>query len=101
MHTVRADAFRPMGVAVAKRPTPIERAIAGEPADRRRRYDHRMIERGFKRMTLWVPPKQVDLIKGLRYLLTSATQEQLDQFEQDLIDYIRETEPPADWQPCD
>jgi hypothetical protein len=50
---------------MAKRLTPIERAIAGEPSDRRRRYDAKMREEGFTRITLMVRPQDVDRVKRL------------------------------------
>lgn len=46
--------------------TPIERAIAGEPQDRRRRWDVRMSEAGYKRVSLWVPEERVALLKELK-----------------------------------
>lgn len=39
---------------MAKRLTPIERAIEGEPPDRRRRYESRLEARGIKRISLAV-----------------------------------------------
>jgi hypothetical protein len=48
------------------RPTPIERAIAGEPQDRRRRWDQRMLDAGFKQVKLWVPEERVPLLKELK-----------------------------------
>jgi hypothetical protein len=50
---------------MAKRLTPIERAIVGAPVDRRRRYDERMRERGFKRITVNVAPDDVKLVQWL------------------------------------
>lgn len=45
--------------------TPIERAIAGEPADRRRRYDEKMRQKGFARVTAMVLPEDAELVKAL------------------------------------
>lgn len=48
---------------MAKRPTPIERAIAGEPTDRQKRYEKRLQERGIVRVTVMVPREHVAEIK--------------------------------------
>ena len=40
---------------MAKRPTPIERAIAGEPLDRAGRYLKRIEARGLRRTTVTIP----------------------------------------------
>jgi hypothetical protein len=50
---------------MAKRLTPIERAIAGEKLDARRRYDQRQRDKGFVRVTVTVPAQQVEPIKAL------------------------------------
>lgn len=44
-----------------KKLTPIERHIAGEPGDRRRRYDAKMRAQGFKRVALTVREQDVEL----------------------------------------
>lgn len=49
--------------------TPIERAIAGEPQDRRKRWEQRMADRGYRRMTLYVPEDQVPVIDALKLAL--------------------------------
>lgn len=62
--------------------TPIERAIAGEPEDRRRRWDQRMAEAGYKRVNLWVPEERVALLKELKSQL-------LDEADFDaLLDFV-------------
>jgi hypothetical protein len=53
---------------VAKRSTPIERAIAGEPSDRRKRYEAKMRAKGFKRVSFLVPPDSVELLHNLAKL---------------------------------
>jgi len=45
---------------MVKRPTPIERAIAGEPADRKQRYEKRLAERGLVRRTVLIPAGRSD-----------------------------------------
>lgn len=50
---------------MAKRLTPIERAIAGEPVDRRRRYEQRMEQKGMVRVTAMLP---ADLVKPMQHL---------------------------------
>jgi len=60
---------------MSKKPvkTPIERAIDGEPAhDRRKRYDHRMKEAGFRRVSVWVPIEARELVHELRETLLLA-----------------------------
>lgn len=58
---------------MSKKPakTPIERAIDGEPAhNRRKRYDHRMKEAGFRRVSVWVPAEAKELVHELRESLS-------------------------------
>lgn len=43
--------------------TPIERAIAGEPTDRRKRYDAKMRREGFTRVTAMLRPDDAELLK--------------------------------------
>lgn len=50
---------------MAKRPTPIERAIAGEPTDRLQRYLQRLEKRGMKRTTVIVPASRHDELVAL------------------------------------
>lgn len=45
--------------------TPIERAIAGEPADRRRRYEERMRSKGFVRVAAMVRAEDVALLTAV------------------------------------
>lgn len=58
--------------------TPIERAIAGEPSDRRRRWDQRMIDAGYKRVNLWVPEQHVPILKELKDQLSHASAEDFE-----------------------
>ena len=50
---------------MAKRPTPIERAIAGEPTDRLQRYLRRLDKRGMKRTTVVIPAHRHDELVAL------------------------------------
>lgn len=50
---------------MAKRPTPIERAIAGEPVDRAARYYKRLEKRGLRRTTVTVPASRYDELVAL------------------------------------
>lgn len=50
---------------MAKRPTPIERAIAGEPVDRVQRYYKRLEARGLRRTTVTVPAARYDELVAL------------------------------------
>lgn len=49
--------------------TPIERHIAGQPADRRRRWEKRMADRGFRRVTLYAREAQLPVVEGLKVAL--------------------------------
>lgn len=53
------------GFLMAKRLTPIERAIAGEPTDRVGRYLKRLAHRGFRRATVTVPANRYDELVAL------------------------------------
>ena len=50
---------------MAKRPTPIERAIAGESADRQARYRKRLNERGLHRTTVTVPLGRLQELRAI------------------------------------
>lgn len=50
---------------MAKRPTPIERAIAGEPQDRASRYYKRLGKRGLRRTTVTIPAHRYDELVAL------------------------------------
>ena len=56
-----------------KRPTPIERAISGEPLDRRERYHQRLQQRGLTYVRIKVPVDQVERLRAFaRELVTQA-----------------------------
>jgi hypothetical protein len=70
-----------------KRLTPIERAIAGEPTDRRKRYEAKMRSKGFVRVTFTSTPDGIELIKQLARMLredpvagAKAVQDLLERF---------------------
>ena len=50
---------------MAKPPTPIERAIAGEPTDRHARWRQRIAKRGFHRTTVMVPRERLDELRSI------------------------------------
>jgi len=50
---------------MAKRPTPIERAIAGEPIDVKERYARNLTRRGLTRVSLTVPASRADELRAL------------------------------------
>lgn len=50
---------------MAKRLTPIERAIAGQVPDRRRRYEEKMKAEGFVRINSYVRAEDYDLFSKL------------------------------------
>ena len=68
--------------------TPIERAIAGEPADRRRRWEHRMADRGFKRMTLYVREPQIPVVDALKLALREMDPDDLGMHQLALHEYF-------------
>lgn len=53
------------GRRMAKRLTPIERAIAGEPLDRKQRYMARLRGRGVTRVSVFVPDARADELRAL------------------------------------
>ena len=57
-----------LGASVGRGVTPIERAIAGEPADRRRRYEHRLAKQGVKRVALSVRTEHAEFFRDLAAL---------------------------------
>lgn len=50
--------------------------------DRRREWDKRMKERGFKRVNMWVPSHQVELVKEVKELLLRADSKELEELAQ-------------------
>lgn len=68
--------------------TPIERAIAGPPPDRRRRWEQKMADRGFKRMTLYVREPQVPVVEALKLALREMDPEDLSMHQEFLHDYF-------------
>jgi len=50
-------------MGMARGSTPIERHIAGEPHDRRRRHDRKVEAEGFKYVRVLVPVDQIDEIR--------------------------------------
>lgn len=50
---------------LAKRLTPIERAIAGEPTDRQARYLRNVAKRGLVRVTVMVPASRAEELRRL------------------------------------
>jgi hypothetical protein len=53
------------GGDMSKRLTPIERAIAGEPVDRKQRYMARLRKRGVTRVSVFVPEARADELRDL------------------------------------
>lgn len=70
--------------------TPIERAIEGEPQDRRKRWEHNMAKRGFRRMTLYVPEAQVPVVEALKLALRELDDDYRLMIQQGLHDYFRD-----------
>lgn len=71
--------------------TPIERAAAGEPTDRRRRWEHRMANKGFKRMTLYVREPQVPVVEALKLALRDMDARDLQFMQYGLHEYFRQS----------
>lgn len=61
--------------------TPIERFIAEIPSDRRRAYDLRQEQAGFKRVNVTVPEKHVETLKLIARFLRNM--------DDDDVDYVR------------
>lgn len=57
---------------MAKRLTPIERAIAGEPQDRRERYAERLRGRGLTYARVLVPVGQVEALRAVARQMVAA-----------------------------
>lgn len=56
-------------------------SVSAPPLDRRRRWDHRMRETGYKRVSFWVPAERVALLKELKaQLVNEADYEALKDF---------------------
>lgn len=68
--------------------TPIERAIAGPPPDRRRRWEQKMADRGFKRMTLYVREPQVPVVEALKLALRDMDPEDLSMHQDALYEFF-------------
>lgn len=62
--------------------TPIERAIAGEPASRQRRWEQNMAKRGYRRMTLYVRERQVPVVEALKLALREMDTETVNYFQE-------------------
>ena len=75
--------------------TPIERFISDIPADRRRAYDARQLDAGFKRVTVTVPTKHVDDLKTFARLLRNSPPEVMDMYRVWLHEYLGDVY--ADW----
>ena len=58
---------------MGKRLTPIERAIAGQPADRKARYLKSLPERGLTRVAIIVPVEDVERLKAFAQSLRDAS----------------------------
>ncbi len=58
---------------MAIRPTPIERAIAGEPIDRQERYRRRVRAKGLTRVTVLIPASRADELRALAKLWLDGT----------------------------
>lgn len=61
--------------------TPIERHIAGEPTNRRRRWEHRMAQKGFKRVTLYVRDPQMAVVEALKVALRVMDDQRLAAYQ--------------------
>lgn len=75
--------------------TPIERFISDIPADRRRAYDARQLDRGFKRVTVTVPLDYVDALKTFARFLRNTPPEAVEMYRNIMEDVLRDSQ--ADW----
>jgi hypothetical protein len=71
-------------------PTPIERAIAGEPSDRRRRYERRLAGKGIKRVAVSVRAEHADMFHKLASLSRVAEPGAWESIMAEPIEFFRE-----------
>lgn len=69
--------------------TPIERAIAGQSPNRRKRWEDRMAQRGFRRMTIYAREAQVPVVEALRLVLRDMDPEDLALHQRMLSEYFK------------
>ena len=72
-----------------RRLTPIERAIEGQPGDRRKRYQERMREKGFKRVAVLTRPENVDLVRTIARLSRTLSPEDWERFNSEALAILR------------
>ena len=73
---------------MAKHITPIERAIAGEPSDRRRRHELRQAEMGIKRVAVRVHREHVEFFQMLAVLSRLGPSETWASIMADPLDFM-------------
>jgi hypothetical protein len=84
---------------MAKALTPIERFISEIPVDRRRAFDARQSDAGFKRVTVTVPEKHADDLKTFARFLRNETAETISMYRSTMEDVLRDCQ--ADWDEAD
>lgn len=72
-----------------RRLTPIERAIEGQPDDRRKRYQERMRAKGFKRVTILTRPENADFVATVARLSRTLPPEEFDRFISEALSILR------------
>ena len=55
--------------------------VADEPVNRRRKWDRKMADAGYKRMTVYVLPEQVPVVEALKHALRYMSEEQLRYYQ--------------------
>lgn len=73
---------------MTKRPTPTERFVAEIPADRRRAYDARMLDRGLKRVSVTVPAEHLDSLKTFARFLRNSPSDFIELCRADFDQYL-------------
>ena len=71
-----------------RRLTPIERAIEGQPVDRRKRYQERMRAKGFKRVSILTRPENADFVATIAKLSRTLPPEDFEQFIAEALQII-------------
>jgi len=69
--------------------TPIERFIAEIPSDRRRAYDLRQEQAGFKRVNVTVPEQHAEAIKLIARWLRNATPGEIETMREGIEESLR------------
>lgn len=70
--------------------TPIERFLSDIPADPRRAFDARQLQKGLKRVTVTVPVDHIEDLKNFARLLRNSDAETLAMYRTWLHEFLRD-----------